>query len=142
MYGKCLCGDIEFEILNDAPNLYQCHCSLCQKATGSASCSSFITSTKNIRWIKNETSITSYTKDNGFRTDFCSHCGSPVPNIMNLGDYLWVPAGLLEGHTNSNISAHIHLNSKASWENETYNCNLISEGPDDIKQFIKQLHNT
>ena len=142
MYGKCLCGNVEFEILNKIPNLYQCHCSLCQKATGSSSCSSFITSAKNINWITGKDKITPYTNNNGFRSDFCSQCGSPVPNIMTLGDYLWVPAGLLEGMTNSKIAAHIHLNSKASWESEIDNCNSISEGPNDINQFVNLLHST
>ncbi|MCW8899946.1 MAG: GFA family protein [Gammaproteobacteria bacterium] len=82
MQGKCLCGNIEFEILNGIPNFYQCHCSLCQKATGSSSCSSFITSTKNINWIKGNNLITSYTNKNGVRSNFCSLCGSPVPNEM------------------------------------------------------------
>jgi hypothetical protein len=36
MKGECLCGDVEFEIKGDLPNLYQCHCSLCRKVTGSS----------------------------------------------------------------------------------------------------------
>ena len=139
MQGKCLCGSIAFEILNEIPNLYQCHCSLCQKATGSSSCSSFITKTDNIKWQKGKDEITSYTSESGFRSDFCQHCGSPVPNVMTIGDYLWVPAGLLEGATNSQISAHIHTGSKASWEKDSTNCQLSSEGPDDIEKFIKSL---
>ncbi|PRY63410.1 hypothetical protein B0H98_1085 [Vreelandella songnenensis] len=35
MTGECLCGEVKFEIDGKLPNLYQCHCSLCRKTTGS-----------------------------------------------------------------------------------------------------------
>ena len=37
MQGKCLCGQVAFEILGAVPKLYQCHCSLCRKQGGSTS---------------------------------------------------------------------------------------------------------
>ncbi len=37
MHGQCLCGAVKFEILGPLPKLYQCHCSLCRKQSGSAS---------------------------------------------------------------------------------------------------------
>ncbi|WP_446685632.1 GFA family protein [Marinobacter arenosus] len=36
MKGECLCGNVKFEIEEEIRNLYQCHCSLCRKATGAA----------------------------------------------------------------------------------------------------------
>ena len=36
MKGACLCGKVRFEILGEVPNLYQCHCSECRKATGTS----------------------------------------------------------------------------------------------------------
>ncbi len=140
MKGKCLCGEVEFQIIGKLPNMYQCHCSLCQKATGSSSCSSFITRIDGIKWINGKEKISSYTRESGFRSDFCSVCGSPVPNVMNIGNYMWVPAGLLEGVTNSKIAAHIHDNSKASWENNSENVKIFAEGPDSIEKFIKLLY--
>ncbi len=55
-------------------------------------------------------------KDTGFRSDFCSNCGSPVPNPLNGRPYFWVPAGLLEGDVQLKISAHLFVGSKASWD--------------------------
>lgn len=140
MKGKCLCGEVEFQIIGKLPNIYQCHCSLCQKATGSSSCSSFITNIDGIKWINGKDKISSYTRESGFRTDFCSVCGSPVPNVMNIGNYMWVPAGLLEGVTNSEIAAHIHDSSKASWESNSENVKIFAEGPDGFEKFIKLLY--
>lgn len=36
MKGECLFGSVKFEIDEEIRNLYQCHCSLCRKATGAA----------------------------------------------------------------------------------------------------------
>ena len=139
MKGRCLCGQVEFEVFGKLPNLYQCHCSLCKKATGTSACASLITDINNVRWIKGQDGISSYTKDNGFRSDFCSVCGSPVPNKMNIGEYMWVPAGLLDGAIDSKIAAHIFTRSKASWEQATDHCKALAGGPEDIDEFMEQL---
>ncbi|WP_454106561.1 GFA family protein [Marinobacter sp. MBR-105] len=34
MKGECLCGNVKFAIEEEIRNFYQCHCSLCRKATG------------------------------------------------------------------------------------------------------------
>ncbi|NOZ37001.1 MAG: aldehyde-activating protein [Gammaproteobacteria bacterium] len=139
MKGTCLCAEVEFEISDKLPNLYQCHCSLCQKTTGSSSCSSFITSVEGFKWISGKDKISSYTKDNGFKSDFCSICGSPVPNRMNIGDYMWVPAGLLEADTDRTIAAHIHLDSRASWEKNANDTKNYPAGPESFEDFVSLL---
>lgn len=115
MRGKCLCGKIEFEITGTAAKLYQCHCSLCRKQSGSASNASFIAAAENLRWISGQENISSYVKHSGFRSDFCGQCGSPVPNPLRNTAYVWVPAGLLDDYP-FEIIAHLHVASKASWD--------------------------
>lgn len=141
MRGKCLCGEVEFEVIGELPNLYQCHCSLCQKSTGSSASSAFVINADALKWNSGEDKISSYIKENGYKTNFCSVCGSPVPNIMSIGDYAWVPAGLLEGVADRAITAHIYLDSKALWEKEEKNTKRFPKGPDDIKEFMAMLHN-
>ena len=36
MLGRCLCGDLEFEVKGQPRDVINCHCNFCQKATGSA----------------------------------------------------------------------------------------------------------
>jgi len=139
MKGKCLCGEVQFQILDEISNLYQCHCSLCQKTTGSSSCSSFVVGVNGISWISGKEKITSFKKDSGFQSDFCSICGSPVPNKMNIGEYIWVPAGLIEGDLGVSIAAQIHLNSKASWEVKLEDQEIFPDGPSNIDQFMESL---
>jgi hypothetical protein len=140
MKGKCLCGQIEFQVIGKFSNLYQCHCSICQKATGTACSSGLITDIGNVRWISGLDKVSSFTKENGFRSDFCRICGSPVPNKMNIGEYMWIPAGLLQGPVNAEIVAHIHTESKPSWEKNAKHCKIFSGGPDNIEEFMRLLH--
>lgn len=116
MRGKCLCGLIEFEIVGVVPKLYQCHCSLCRKQGGASSNTAAIVAEEQMQWLSGQEHITSWVKDTGFRSDFCSNCGSPVPNPLSGKPYFWVPVGLLEGDVQLKISAHLFVGSKASWD--------------------------
>ena len=116
MRGNCLCGQIEFELLGAKPKFYQCHCSLCRKQSGTSSNTATIVDSKDFRWVSGQEGISSFVKPTGFRSDFCSRCGSPVPNPLRNTPYYWVPAGLLEGSEELEIVAHLYVGSKASWE--------------------------
>jgi len=121
MRGDCLCGEISFEIVGTLPKLYQCHCSLCRKQGGSSSNTGLIIAKENFRWLIGEEKTSSYVKATGFRSDFCSKCGSVVPNPFRDKPYVWVPAGSLDDTMPLEIAAHICVGSKASWD-------LISSG--------------
>ena len=139
MKGKCLCGQIEYEITGNLSNLYQCSCTICQKASGTSKSSSLITDANGVKWIRGSELIASYTKDNGFRTDFCSVCGSPVPNKMNIGNYMCVPAGSVDGLIEREVVAQIHTKSTASWDKIANKCEIFLDGPDNIEDFINLL---
>src|SRR5262245_19556634 len=115
MRGKCLCERIEFELLGATPKFYQCHCSLCRKQGGTSSNTATIVEARDFRWLSGQDGISSFVKPTGFRSDFCSRCGSPVPNPLRSTPYYWVPAGLLEGSEQLEIVAHLYVGSKASW---------------------------
>lgn len=114
MRGCCLCGKVRFEIEGDRFKLYQCHCSLCRRQSGSLSNAATIVPEESFRWLGGRELISSWKKESGFRSDFCSVCGSPVSNPLRNYPYLWVPAGLLEGD-GLEIVAHLCVASKASW---------------------------
>lgn len=118
MRGRCLCGIVQFELIGKVPNLYQCHCGLCRKQTGGASNAATIVQADQLQWLSGEESVRSWTKHTGFRSDFCSTCGSPVPNLLREKPYYWVPAGLLAGDVGLKVVAHLYVGSKAIWESE------------------------
>ncbi len=41
-------------------------------------------------WIKKWSAV-------AYRYDFCSRCGSTVPNALRETPYYWIPLGLLDG---------------------------------------------
>lgn len=139
MKGACLCEKVVFRIDGELLNFYQCHCSLCRKATGAAANAATFVSQDDVRWLSGEEAITSFQKDTGYRSDFCSVCGSPVPNPIGNTGKAWLPAGLLDDTTGANISVHLHLSSSASWERDAENCSRLQGGPDSLESLNKSL---
>jgi len=139
MRGKCLCGSVEFEVAGNCPRLYQCHCSLCRKQGGSSSNTATIVGAENFRWLSGQELISSWVKDTGFRSDFCSKCGSPVPNPLRSTPYYWVPIGLLDVERSLQIVAHVFVGSKASWEVNSQQ-GLRYETIPKLSEFIALLH--
>ena len=115
MQGTCLCGNIHFEILGKAPSIYQCHCSLCRKVSGSTSSAAFFVPTESFTWLSGRDKITAFTRSSGYSAHFCSVCGSPVPNQF-IESLYWVPAGLLTELIEGTVVAHLHVASRALWE--------------------------
>lgn len=137
MKGSCLCGSIEFEIDGDEFNIYQCHCSLCKKQSGTTSNSSAIVSKDRLRFTKGIDFISSWVKDTGFRSDFCSKCGSPVPNPLRNFDLYWVPVGLLPITAKVKVVAHLCTSTASSWHVIEPGIAQFQDVPDLI--LLKQL---
>ncbi len=139
MKGRCLCGNVSFEITGKSLGLYQCHCSECRKATGSSASAAALVDREKLRWTGGEDKIASFVKDSGYRSDFCSVCGSPVPNsIKNTGKF-WVPAGLLEETGDLAVVMHLYMNSSASWEAGARSAEEYEESPG-LDLLIRALH--
>ncbi len=127
MKGQCFCGEVEFELSGEIPNIYQCHCSLCRKVSGSSSNSAMLVKSENFKWLKGENLISHFVNQTGFVSDFCSKCGSPLPNLLNTPNGYWVPAGLLEDTANMEIVAHVFVDSRASWDDVTNDAEQFAE---------------
>ena len=140
MRGHCLCGQVEFEMDGEHFKLYQCHCSLCRRQGGALSNAATIVSNEKFRWLRGAELISSWKKKTGFRSDFCSCCGSPVPNPLRNMPYFWIPAGLLEENDGLEIVAHLCTASKASWDVVPLQGECHDELPD-ISEFISFLNN-
>jgi len=140
MRGECICGEIAFEIAGNLPKLYQCHCSLCRKQGGSSSNTGLIVAEENFRWLIGQEKISSYVKATGFRSDFCTKCGSVVPNPFRDRPYVWVPAGSLDDTQPLEIVAHICVASKASWDNQIPSELVQYETMPSLSELIDLVH--
>ena len=111
--GSCLCSAVSFAIDGKVTDIYQCHCSVCRKATGSSGISVFLASGACFRWLSGESNIRLYVTESGF----CTTCGSRLPDPNPEGTTFWVPAGLMDDRDlGVKVGAHIFVGSKAAWD--------------------------
>lgn len=116
IHGSCLCGEVTFECSNQFVQFHLCHCTQCQKATGSAHVSNLFTAISDITWLTGMHLLKRYDVPNRAITSaFCSNCGSPLPYISGTGKSLVVPAGSLNGVPNITPSDNIFWEERASW---------------------------
>lgn len=124
--GKCLCGEVVFEVEESFKAFYQCHCKQCQTLTGSAFASNLFTSPNNILWLKGKESVAEYEHPNReFSKAFCKICGSALPYINKTKTSLVIPAGSLNADTSKPLDANIFVSEKVCRATPHY----------DIKEF-------
>ncbi|SPL72262.1 GFA family protein [Acinetobacter stercoris] len=136
--GQCLCGTVQFKInLNDINTIYQCHCSLCRKQTGTHANFATLVNKEVFEWISGEDVIGTYQKETGFTSYFCQKCGSVLPNELSNGLAFWIPLGLNDLHPTKKLD--FHLSSKANWEDIAIEQQSFSHLPewDKLKRFFK-----
>lgn len=138
MKGSCNCGNVSFEISENISGLYQCHCKLCQKQSGSTSNTATIIKESDFSWLSGIGSITHWKKDSGFTSHFCNQCGCPVPNKLKETDFYWVPMGLVENF-DIKVIAHLCCSSKAIWDAISDDGIKYDDMPADLDCFIKRL---
>ena len=120
--GSCLCGRVVYEITGELTGLYFCHCSRCQKRTGSAFQSSAQCQKIDFRWVEGEELICATEHHT-----FCSQCGSQVPVALSENVY-WIPVGSLED-IDLQFQSHIFVESKARWYEITDGLVQYAQGP-------------
>lgn len=138
MKGICNCGSVRFDVSEDITKLYQCHCRLCQKQSGSTSNTATIVHESDFKWLSGLDSITHWKKESGFTSDFCSTCGSPVPNRLRDMNVFWVPMGLV-GDLEAKVVTHLCSESKARWDTIQGEAVIFDGMPESMEQFIASL---
>jgi len=115
--GRCLCGEIRYEIRGGITNIVCCHCSECRKAQGSAFATNGVVEEDSFKITAGENLLSSYEPSPGYAKLFCSQCGSPIisKNISNPG-VVRVRIGTIESDIKERPKAHIFVGSKANWE--------------------------
>lgn len=137
--GRCSCGSVAFKFFSNTVFAYQCHCSICRKATGSAFSTTVMASEADFEWTCGQEKITTYTKESGYKVSFCSQCGSPVPNRFRGLPLYTVPAGSLEDSDSLKIEVHLHLGSKATWDLKPEAGHQFNEIPS-LRTVLELLH--
>jgi hypothetical protein len=76
--GGCLCGGVRFEVTEPLVSANYCHCTRCQRRTGTAAAVSARIAPGSLRVLSGEELLRAYEPDDGFAKVFCSDCGSAM----------------------------------------------------------------
>jgi hypothetical protein len=116
--GGCLCGAVRFNLKATVSSFYFCHCSHCQKSSGSAHCSTLFFKDGMLVWEQGEDIYADYTHEGTrFVKRFCTCCACPLPRVIDdKNNVIQVPAGSLDEDQYFEPTAHIFTDSKKCWE--------------------------
>jgi hypothetical protein len=76
--GGCLCGGVRFEVSEPLVSAGYCHCTRCQRRTGTAASVSGRVVPGSLRVVAGQELVRPYVPVDGFAKDFCSGCGSAL----------------------------------------------------------------
>ena len=115
--GSCFCKKGNYEITGNMGVFQYCHCSRCQKVTGSAHASNVFVSPDDFKWLSGEDSVGRYDppETKYFATSFCKNCGSSLPWLSKSGQVVIVPAGSLDDDPGIRPTKNIFCGSRSVW---------------------------
>ena len=77
MTGRCLCGAVRFELGSPPVEAYYCHCTRCQRRTGTGSSAQARIDGRGFRIVAGEELVKGWRHpDGGFEKFFCRECGA------------------------------------------------------------------
>jgi hypothetical protein len=115
--GSCLCGAIKFEFTPPLAAFRYCHCSRCQKASGSAHAANAFVPETQFKWTAGADKVKRFPLPGAarFAVSFCPDCGTRMPHKVNTTDNMLIPAGVLDADPGEKPTNSIFWKSKASW---------------------------
>ena len=76
--GGCLCGGVRFEVTAPLESAGYCHCTRCQRRTGTAASAQARVARGSLRITAGKELVRAFEPDDGFSKHFCSACGSAL----------------------------------------------------------------
>jgi hypothetical protein len=122
--GGCWCGAVRFQVQDEFLYAWNCHCSRCRAATGSAFKPLAGIERDKLELTHGEDALL-VVGDDVLNDTRCSLCGSFLFSVVREGAYVHVGMGSLIDTPSIRVSAHIFVGSKAPWFEIT----------DDLPQF-------
>lgn len=76
--GGCNCGAVRFDVSEPLFNARYCHCTRCQRRTGTAASASASVVPGSFRILSGEEQLRAWRPDDGHEKWFCGACGSAI----------------------------------------------------------------
>ena len=115
--GGCLCGSVRFELTKPPFSSGYCHCTRCQRRTGTGfSCSAFI-EPDSLRWLQGEELIRGWLPPtDGAEKCFCSDCGAHLYSRSRDGSRVGIRMGAFDADPRVRPSSRQFCGYAAAWE--------------------------
>jgi hypothetical protein len=115
--GGCGCGAVRYEIDQPLVSASYCHCTRCQRRTGTAASANGRTAPGSFRVVEGEEQLRSWAPEGGAEKLCCAQCGSAVFSRL-AGDppTIGVRLGGLDADPGIRPQWHQYVAYAASWE--------------------------
>ncbi len=115
-FGSCLCGKVKFELSGEFQSFFLCHCTRCQKDSGSLHAANLFAKGGLLTWLQGESNVKIYQYPNSLHTkSFCQNCGSALPVFSESINCVVVPAGSMDSAVPISPTAKIFVANTARW---------------------------
>ena len=115
--GGCGCGAVRFEISEPLLSAGYCHCTRCQRRTGTAAAVTARAAPGSVRIVEGAEDLRSWAPEGGREKVFCAQCGSALFSCEpGTADYTGVRLGAVDGDPGVRPDSHSFVAYAASWE--------------------------
>ena len=112
--GGCGCGAVRFEVREPFLSASYCHCTRCQRRTGTAASANGRTTADAFRVVQGEEHLRSWAPEGGAEKIFCGLCGGHL--FSRTGDRIGVRLGAVDGDPGIRPQWHQYVAYAAAWE--------------------------
>jgi hypothetical protein len=115
--GGCMCGGIRFEVTEPPVSAGWCHCTRCQRRTGTGASIQARLAPGSLNILQGEDLLRAWTPPEGFAKVFCSECGSQLwSQSVTDPDVISVRFGAFDEDPGVRPTAHQFVAYTAAWE--------------------------
>jgi hypothetical protein len=115
--GGCNCGAVRFELTETPVRAGYCHCTRCQRRTGTAASSSAIANSGTFRIVSGEDHVRRWNAGDGADKAFCGTCGSALfGQHPESPEFINVRMGSFDSDPGVRPMGRLHVASAAVWE--------------------------
>jgi hypothetical protein len=117
LQGGCLCGAVRFEVSGPILSAGYCHCTHCQKRTGTGSSANCRVAQADFQLLSGAEKLSSYQHQVGVPKLFCAECGSALFSGDPFSDeQVAIRLGAFDADPGIRPRYRQFLDSAATWE--------------------------
>ena len=115
--GGCLCGGVRIEVAEPLLAASYCHCTRCQRRTGTAASAQVRIAPGSLRILSGEELVRVFEPPDGFGKAFCSACGSALWSRNPETGEIWsVRLGVFDSDPGVRPEYRQYVAYAAAWE--------------------------